>query len=77
MSFSFSFSRYNRYLYYYENDCPVIQVSYIEALIQLINENFSTDKTAILPATEAHYKNTLGKNKTREEKTDLFAIYLI
>lgn len=50
----------DRYLYYYENDNPIIQVQYIDALIQLINENFSTDKSAILPATEAHYKNTLG-----------------
>jgi hypothetical protein len=49
------------YLYYYENDCSVIQVHYIDALIQLINENFATDRSAILPATEAHYKNTLGK----------------
>lgn len=50
-----------RYLYYYENDNPIIQVNYIDALIQLINENFNTDRSAILPATEAHYKNTLGK----------------
>jgi uncharacterized membrane protein len=39
----------------------VVQVHYIDALIQLINENFATDRSAILPATEAHYKNTLGE----------------
>lgn len=50
----------DRYLYYFENDNPVIQVQYIVGLISLINETFSADRSAVLPATEAHYRNTLG-----------------
>jgi vacuolar protein sorting-associated protein 35 len=50
-----------RYLYYYENDSPSITVNYISALIKLINETFASDPSTILPATQAHYRNTLGK----------------
>jgi hypothetical protein len=51
---------YYRYLYYYENDNPAVQVQYIAALIGLINETFAADRSSVLPATEAHYRNTLG-----------------
>jgi vacuolar protein sorting-associated protein 35 len=53
----------DRYLFYYENENPVITVNYITGLIRLINETFSADSSAILPATQAHYRNTLGKLK--------------
>ncbi len=43
-------------------DCPIIQVQYISGLIALINENFSSDPSAILPAVKVHYQNTLGNH---------------
>ena len=52
----------DRYLYYYENDNPVIQVNYISGLIKLIKETFESDPASMLPATQAHFKNTLGKS---------------
>lgn len=52
-----------RYIYYYENDNPVIQVRYISGLVQLINEQASgAEGQSVTPAAEAHYKNTLGKH---------------
>lgn len=59
-----------RYLYYFENDNPVIQVQYIVGLISLINETFSADRSAVLPATEAHYRNTLGYIRSRQQQPD-------
>jgi hypothetical protein len=67
-------------LYYYENDNPAIQVQYIEALIALINETFTTDRSALLPGTEAHYKNTLAYIRSRQqspETADKFAAITI
>jgi len=60
----------DRYLYYFEIDCPIIQVQYISGLIALINENFSNDPSAILPAVKMHYQNTLAYIKSRQESPD-------
>lgn len=60
----------DRYLYYYENENPVIQVQYISGLIALINENFSADPSAILPATQAHYRNTLEYIRSRQQANE-------
>jgi hypothetical protein len=52
-----------RYLYYFENGCPIIHVRYISGLIALINEqNAAADPgtPALSSAVEAHYHNTLG-----------------
>ena len=55
-----------RYLYYFENDNPVIHVRYLSGLIALIQEQValaSGDGTQGLnAAADAHYKNTLGNN---------------
>lgn len=56
----------DRYLYYYENDNPVIQVRYLVGLINLINEHFSSDPSSVLPAVHAHYQNTLAYIKSRQ-----------
>lgn len=59
----------DRYIYYFENDNPIIHQRYISGLIALINEqttsadgSSTTEGTigAINPAAEAHYRNTLG-----------------
>jgi vacuolar protein sorting-associated protein 35 len=60
----------DRYLYYFENDNPVIQVQYIVGLISLINETFAADRSAVLPATEAHYRNTLGYIRSRQQQAE-------
>lgn len=51
----------DRYLYYYENENPAVQVQYLSGLIALIQETYSADRSVVLPGTEAHLKNTLGK----------------
>jgi hypothetical protein len=54
-----------RYLYYFENGCPIIHVRYISGLIALINEqNAAADPgtPALSSAVEAHYHNTLGRS---------------
>jgi len=53
-----------RYLYYYENRCPIIHVRYISGLIALINEQNAAGDAgapALSSAVEAHFHNTLGK----------------
>lgn len=60
----------DRYLYYFENDNPVIQVQYIVGLVSLINETFAADRSAVLPATEAHYRNTLGYIRSRQQQPE-------
>lgn len=54
----------NSYLYYFENDNPIIHVRYLSGLIALINEQTGAagdGQSALTPAVEAHYKNTVGK----------------
>jgi hypothetical protein len=51
-----------RYLYYFENDNPIIQVRYLSGLIALINEQSAGSVSVANPAVEAHYKNILGSN---------------
>ena len=59
-------SLYCRYLYYFENDNPAIQVRYISGLVALINEQ-NTGVTDNTSSHTAHFKNTISKQ----------AIYLI
>ena len=59
----FPSTSFYRYLYYYENRCPIIHVRYISGLIALINEqNAASDAgaPALSSAVEAHFHNTLG-----------------
>jgi len=61
----------DRYIYYYENDNPVIQVRYISGLIALINEQASgADGQSVTPAAEAHYKNTVAYIRSRQHNAD-------
>lgn len=57
----------NRYIYYFENDNPVIHVRYLSGLIALINEQLGPDAAVSISANarsaagvQAHYRNTLG-----------------
>lgn len=52
-----------RYIYYYENENPSIQVRFISGLVAIINEQLGEDGSQASPAVGAHYRNTLGKNK--------------
>ena len=59
-----------RYIFYFENNNPLIHVRYISGLIALINEQMGTDGDnagqvgggqQMGSAVKAHYRNTLGK----------------
>lgn len=57
----------DHYVYYYENDNPIIQVRYLSGLIALINEQLGSEANASpSAATEAHYRNTLDYIKKRQ-----------
>ena len=57
----------DHYIYYYENDNPIIQVRYLSGLIALINEQLGSEANASpSAATEAHYRNTLEYIKNRQ-----------
>ncbi len=69
----------DHYLYYFENDNPIIQARYITGLIALINEQFGAvaqGQTDL--ATVAHYKNTIDyirqKQAAPETNTKFMAI---
>lgn len=75
----------DRYLYYFENDNPAIQVRYLSGLIALINEQMGSDGTGgasgqSSAAVEAHYRNTLdyirSRQKTAETAENFGAIQL-
>ena len=51
-----------RYLYYFENDNPIIQVRYLSGLIALINEQKASNAGGINSSVDAHYRNILGAN---------------
>jgi vacuolar protein sorting-associated protein 35 len=62
----------DRYLYYYENDNPTIQVRYLSGLIALINEQLGPDaQPPTSPAVEAHYKNILKYIRNRQSNPEL------
>lgn len=50
-----------RYIFYFENNNPVIHVRYLSGLIALINEQMGTDDQQMGSAVRAHYRNTLGR----------------
>ncbi|RYG63390.1 hypothetical protein EON64_16035, partial [archaeon] len=50
----------DRYLFYFEKGCEGVQVRYVSGLIALIQEQFTSDPSSVLPAVQAHYMNTLG-----------------
>eukprot|EP01039_Chlorochromonas_danica_P006012 gene6012-6622_t len=56
----------DRYIYYYENENPAIEVRYLSSLIGVIKEHFSSDPSSVLPAVAAHYNNTIGYIKNRQ-----------
>ena len=61
----------DHYVYYYENDNPIIQVRYLSGLIALINEQLGSEANATpSAATEAHYKNTLEYIKNRQTSAE-------
>lgn len=60
----------DRYLYHFENDNPIIQSNYITGLIQLINDNISSEPGAILPETKTHFHNTLAYIRSRKESPE-------
>ena len=61
----------DRYVYYYENDNPIIQVRYLSGLIALINEQLGSEaNSAPSPATEAHYRNTLEYIRSRQQAAE-------
>ncbi|KAJ1402812.1 vacuolar protein sorting-associated protein 35-like protein [Ochromonadaceae sp. CCMP2298] len=69
----------DRYLYYFENGNPTIQVRYISGLIALINEQNAAaegGESALTPAVEAHFKNTLDYIKGRQQAPDTAAKFL-
>jgi hypothetical protein len=53
----------HRYIYYFENDNPVIHVRYLSGLIALINEQLGPDASrdgGVGAGIESHYRNTIG-----------------
>jgi vacuolar protein sorting-associated protein 35 len=61
----------DHYIYYYENDNPIIQVRYLSGLIALINEQLGSDANGQpSAAAEAHYKNTLDYIRTRQQAAE-------
>lgn len=63
----------DRYLYYFENDNPIIHARYITGLIALIREQASSAESTVHPAVEAHYKNTLDYIRIRQKSADTSA----
>lgn len=70
----------DRYLFYFENNNPVIQVRYLSGLIALINEQMGAEDEGAAPAggqpsmgssVRAHYRNTLEyiRNRQRSPET--------
>mmetsp|Transcript_33134 Transcript_33134/g.72297 ORF Transcript_33134/g.72297 Transcript_33134/m.72297 type:complete len:820 (-) Transcript_33134:19-2478(-) len=70
----------DRYIFYFENNNPLIHVRYISGLIALINEQIGTDSDAagqvggsqaMGSAVKAHYRNTLEyiRNRQRAPET--------
>ena len=51
----------DRYIYYYENDNPAIQVRFLSGLVAIINEQLGVDGSQASAVVGAHYRNTLGK----------------
>lgn len=45
-------------------------MQYIVGLISLINETFAADRSVVLPATEAHYRNTLSYIRSRQQQPE-------
>jgi vacuolar protein sorting-associated protein 35 len=52
----------SRYIFYFENNNPVIHVRYLSGLIALIHEQMGTDEQQMGSAVRAHYRNTLGRH---------------
>jgi len=59
----------DRYLYYFENDNPAIQVRYISGLVALINEQ-NTGVTDNTSSHTAHFKNTIKYIQSRQQAPD-------
>jgi vacuolar protein sorting-associated protein 35 len=64
----------DRYIFYFENDNPVIQVRYLSGLIALINEQMGADDSQsgqqMSPPTITHYRNTLDYIRNRQKLPD-------
>mmetsp|Transcript_11180 Transcript_11180/g.17014 ORF Transcript_11180/g.17014 Transcript_11180/m.17014 type:complete len:385 (+) Transcript_11180:1394-2548(+) len=63
----------DRYIFYYENNNPLIHVRYLSGLIALINEQIGSEDggQAMGSAVKAHYRNTLEyiRNRQRSPET--------
>lgn len=62
----------DRYVFYFENDNPVIQVRYLSGLIALINEQMSSEDSPqqMSASTITHYNNTLDYIRNRQKTAD-------
>jgi len=58
----------DHYVYYYENNNPIIQARYISGLIALINEQFASGQAD--PVSLAHYKNTIEYIKMKQGEAE-------
>jgi len=57
----------DRYIYYYENDNPNIQVRFLSGLIAIINEQLGVDGSQTNAQVGAHYRNTLDYIRKRQQ----------
>lgn len=57
---------YCRYVYYFENDNPSIQVRFLSGLIAIINEQLGVDGSQATASVGAHYRNTLEYIRKRQ-----------
>ena len=61
----------NQYLYYFENDNPLITDKYLSGLIALINEHIDNmDQNETRAEVEAHYRNTLRHIRRKQQSAD-------
>lgn len=57
----------DRYVYYFENHNPSIQVRFLSGLIAIINEQLGIGGSQATPAVGAHYRNTLEYIRKRQQ----------
>lgn len=48
----------NKYLYFFDRECPSITATYLRHLIELIDEHFHNEPDAQTPESKRHYENT-------------------
>lgn len=61
----------NKYLYFFDRNCPSITVKYLKGLIQLIEEHLpNLDNSDISQLARRHYQNTLAHIKNKQALDD-------